>query len=1275
MTIFNYDAIGNALGQRDDAVRAESQVTALCSTEVTSPETYPQISSDLEVRIAALTYRERQALLCAILRHGATMDLYDDLVDTPACHVPSRSLLLPRILEAPKHPLHPSVNPGHTFVALIRATETAMEEMKRYEDGMSIPLGQRDELASQGLVEMVPGDYLFARDITGTGQPSDDILLAWAVGPGTYDDSELNDLEEATWQAIGDENARSPGTTRFETFKEAMPVQPGSRCYTLAQSFEAIPAIVAPCASGKWKGDGTGYLAIVRDLIKATSRLAMANMRCATPSIQEIIQERSNTLGLPRIGHDDNYAYPTIQCNIASASRSRSDLSKDMGDFGSAHRDERDSVGHFTNMIANSKLPSSYDPGYFHLLLLGVYVSLRSGIGFNFQGHWKHGGSAPTCLPNNDLDPSATCFVLVSYPPSGMVSNQVRHRVAELPRPDGRNDALYVTPEMKAVDPSYIGVHIDPIKFFQSFSYETPSGGRETVETWDFAPESRHGGAQAISKRSNHVKAEVRWKEHVEKTAKVVPYCFPKFSGVRELESNDVDMEEVGGLNTEQKDGQEKSQPLDPVVEQPSGEEVTGIPEHNPQGQAETSLSSSPSMSMEDVREGSPENSASQSESDTYNAEPSSKASDRSVQIEQATGNTESLGPDGTGKDDKSVAKNSKRKRDKQGIDGQDEQGHKRQNLDKKNFRFANLLTAATLEAEVHHLRRSTTDKFDVGDMAETADALVDAGERLDRRPFDPNALQTVCTLVRECKVMEEIQSSMSLEVRKARLRAIDAHVRIWRWLDGDVRVSVMDKLGGEAADAQFDLSWVARLADAVKMVYTARTAAKAFHPEDFGVNSHTEDHALRPYTLINDCQGRYPPEGKELAQLVGSSVVVIVSNWLGEHSDMEHKRAWFVDTIAEHIGQEVLTLDLTWNMVRNFKPIYVLPREQAYSRLSDQSLLEPFISVLQDHPITNPGSHEGQLYRLYCNLINECTSPLEVLDPLLDLSPAWHKFKEMLELSLEYLSSPSRTFQSEYQAKLKAEEDYYLPLRNDAISRRQSMSDNGPYAPSTIRQVHGIFSAIVWRACTYRSGFARDVGMVFNDWVHLDRSINYVIAQREDEMTRINAYFCKKDAYGQPAGRRSIEHAFAYWKTLQELNWDGFSASNPTFSQCMQFFRPPGKNISKRFPQLGPLGSFMLVGDLAYAGVCQRPTDLEAATYIVENGMGSLAGLKLLGLGPDDELKGRDQISATKRGLQDLLDMTYPLLKKLGYTGEIDFLLIEHMLCKFQRAVDQKLI
>jgi hypothetical protein len=78
------------------------------------------------------------------------MTTYGDLANTPPCNASTRSGLLPRIFQAIDHPLHPAVNPGRTFVALIRATETAMEEMKRHEDGMGVPLGGREELSAQG---------------------------------------------------------------------------------------------------------------------------------------------------------------------------------------------------------------------------------------------------------------------------------------------------------------------------------------------------------------------------------------------------------------------------------------------------------------------------------------------------------------------------------------------------------------------------------------------------------------------------------------------------------------------------------------------------------------------------------------------------------------------------------------------------------------------------------------------------------------------------------------------------------------------------------------------------------------------------------------------------------------------------------------------------------------------------------------------------------------------------------------------------------------------
>ncbi|KAH6896340.1 hypothetical protein BKA70DRAFT_1231582 [Coprinopsis sp. MPI-PUGE-AT-0042] len=962
----------------------------------------------------------------------------NDLVDTPACRSSFRSRMLPQILKATKHPLHPSINPGRTFIALIRGTETYLEEMKRYEDGMGVPLGLRPELGSQGLVEMTPGDYLFARDTTGTGQPEDDTLLAWAVGPnssGMYDDTELNDLEEATIQAIGNDDSRSPGSTHFESLPETTPVQTGSRCYTLAQSFEAIPAIVAPCASGKWKGNATEYITIVRNLIKIAE---VYEVDLPSGDVQYemcYIFDSGHHPGAVRYARLASYR-ERRQLRISDDPVQHSVSGEDV------QRDERDSVGHFTNIIANSKLPPHYDPGCFHLLLLGVYVSLQSGIGFNFQGHWKHGGSAPTCPSGGDFDPFATRFVLVSYPPLGMVSDQVRHRFAELPRPDGKNDAIYVTPEMKVIDsiirrphrranfmsdghiimeprsyagaiskllyneirfqinqsPSYIGLHIDPSKFFESLSFEAPSGHRKTVDEWDFAVESRHGGPHAVAKRSLHVTAEERWRDHVSKTAKVVPYSFSRVAAAKQRigdNDDDVAMNEGGTISTEPKQSQEQIQAIPPNEGEPrsKGKDPEDRGTSREASSCQQSHPAATRSSKVDTRKAINQDLASDhNTAQTVNGSSGGKEATNSKVHggdHASTSEIESIKA-GNGKG-KSVDKKGDKKRKREDVnDGRpQEQPNKRQDLQRKDLKFASLLTASILETEVHQLRRSTDSTFQWDVILDGADALAEAGATLDRSPFDLNALHTALTIVQGWKTMEEMQSSI--------------------WLDGYVRTSVIDRLNGMPTDAGFNFSWIARLADAVGIVYTTRTAAKTFNPSDFGIASHMEGISLQPYTLANNCRGCYPPCGDELAKAVGASVVLVVSNWMGGYSDIEQKRAWFVDAIAEHLGEEALTLDLTWNMVRNFKPVYVLPREQAYKRHNDDSLLEPFLSTLRDHPTVDPGTREGKLYRLYRDVINKRKSLLDITDHLLDLShlshPGQPTFKVDIPGSLAHLN------------------------------------------------------------------------------------------------------------------------------------------------------------------------------------------------------------------------------------------------------------------------------
>lgn len=46
--------------------------------------------------------------------------------------------------------------------------------------------------------------------------------------------------------------------------------------------------------------------------------MAMRNMEQAPASVQEAIRSRAETLSLPRVGGEGNWAYQALQCNIAS---------------------------------------------------------------------------------------------------------------------------------------------------------------------------------------------------------------------------------------------------------------------------------------------------------------------------------------------------------------------------------------------------------------------------------------------------------------------------------------------------------------------------------------------------------------------------------------------------------------------------------------------------------------------------------------------------------------------------------------------------------------------------------------------------------------------------------------------------------------------------------------------------------------------------------------------------------------------------------------------
>lgn len=109
------------------------------------------------------------------------------------------------------------------------------------------------------------------------------------------------------------------------------------------------------------------------------------------------------------------------------------DNSASLGKFGKKHRDGFDGAGGHTCMTSYNSMPKYYIPGRFHLLELGVYVTLNDFVCANFYGQRYHGGTPPICPRNKPLVNHAVRTSLVCYPSGAMLNGTSLYAFASLP--------------------------------------------------------------------------------------------------------------------------------------------------------------------------------------------------------------------------------------------------------------------------------------------------------------------------------------------------------------------------------------------------------------------------------------------------------------------------------------------------------------------------------------------------------------------------------------------------------------------------------------------------------------------------------------------------------------------------------------------------------------------------------------------------------------------------------------------------------------------------
>ncbi|KAI0706661.1 hypothetical protein C8Q76DRAFT_801057 [Earliella scabrosa] len=326
--------------------------------------------------------------------------------------LPNRDGGLPKVWRTNSHVLleHVRSMVRNVYIVLMDISPGAMQTAYDFADGVVLPDGTRSAVDLAGWLRLGPGDALFARDKYGTGKAEDDIAQVWIAPQECLSADQLEALKVAQAALIGEPAEISPekakwdgskytGGIAFERSRYAVSVEENSRTYTLAQSYQVQRNITGPCAAAP---------------------VGIRALEFGPRHISEALRLQADLVSLPRVGCVNNYAFPTMQLNIASARHAdevtQEAFKSDLGQFAGKHIDARDSPGGVTTMITLHKLEPDEDPGFFMIAGLGVAIE-QGGLGMTcFSGLLHHGGFPPTSAPGKEPSPKSVRFVVVLYP-------------------------------------------------------------------------------------------------------------------------------------------------------------------------------------------------------------------------------------------------------------------------------------------------------------------------------------------------------------------------------------------------------------------------------------------------------------------------------------------------------------------------------------------------------------------------------------------------------------------------------------------------------------------------------------------------------------------------------------------------------------------------------------------------------------------------------------------------------------------------------------------
>ncbi|KAE9399854.1 hypothetical protein BT96DRAFT_993651 [Gymnopus androsaceus JB14] len=218
------------------------------------------------------------------------------------------------------------------------------------------------------------------------------------------------------------------------------------RCLSLACTTEHQTGLTHPGLCAKNPDLDDSFSPLQQELNPTLIEIAVNTYKLHDPATFNLLHQVSELMNIPKIGHDQNPGWTSLQCNLATfvpkEKAGDATLAAEMGRVGDPHHDRFDNPVPCTVSVSAPRavnnqgvMLENFEGGQFHLLDLGFQMDLTNPSVNGFSGGRLHGGTIAFGPEGAD---TKGCYhwLCPIYPISSTLCNTVAQTIGGMP--DGR---------------------------------------------------------------------------------------------------------------------------------------------------------------------------------------------------------------------------------------------------------------------------------------------------------------------------------------------------------------------------------------------------------------------------------------------------------------------------------------------------------------------------------------------------------------------------------------------------------------------------------------------------------------------------------------------------------------------------------------------------------------------------------------------------------------------------------------------------------------------